>query len=1252
MDRIDGASADGQPTSPENYPLQPLPSAAVPEPVDPALEPNDGAKREARKLSDASPSADRLHHYSRSRKQLLQESQPWYAEAMSTASPAEKKVGEIIDELRKNESRDRSLFGNLPGEAVPEPRSRDSGGQFLVNRPSIDMSTVMAIARGMPKGAHQHIHFNTALPPEELLGHAQTPEVQDTMFIRSTLPLTNPENFQNCEIVFNVFPKETVSADCFSSSYNRDTEDPENSPWMLWKVFRESFPERVAPTGPENLDAAGRWARSKMVISVEHTYGHTTTHNSSWAYFNQSTRALKGLVGYESGYRWYIGRAIDNMIEDNVMYAELRPMLFDKAIPSTDGLRKLDLKEQMSIICGEIIKKRKELEARNELDKFPFGIKIIYCTPRSISLAEMETELEDCIWLKLQFPDLICGFDLVGAEDRPNCIKFYADVLLAFQQRCKELKISIPFMFHAGETLLDTGGSSDPDDSNLYDALLLNAKRIGHGYALLKHPHLVEKYKKQNICLELCPISNELLHLCGNAREHPYPQLLAAGLHCTLNADNPALFSSTLSYEFYQVMVGDPRMNIHGWKQLAEWSLEHSCLSPGEIHLAKGIYARQWEAFCQWVVDEYGWQQSKEMWCNVVLGVWALQPFTFALSHKHVGRTLPALEIEERANGHGGEDTTTEEDYFHFVTRPDIRAFKWSIQKYDERAVAPGYWFVAPYELLGQKERGAKWIGPYIYNGKGELVWSGAPMFDSFNVFDFRPVEIHEQNMFTAIYKREDAGVIVDNSYQIRKMVQWPGGSDAANMHEFSVFDEGAKVAVLTREMHHASTEKSKVIGYDGECSINTDGLLELDISGDSPIPLFNWSWIDHMSLDEITYPTKLDVKKECKEGWDANHCNAIDRFDNGDYLVSCRHTDTLYKISRESGSVLWRLGGTNSDFKFVGEAKFSRQHHARILESNATHTVLTLFDNARGEGIQTATHDCTRGLILSLHADKAQMVAEYPRPDHEYSTSRGSLEIMPNGNVFIGWTFHSRISEHSAEGKLLMKAKLPPRKNTYRSYKAPWTGRPVDSPDVVSRVKEQGLKGYTTQVYVSWNGATDVVKWSVYRADQGGSRYIHAVIVEAIGAKGEPLGQSKVVETIPTDRNAAQFTEEQRWLDAHVPNIAVDLSYDAQGQLYPPSPDPELPSFSSPADDWEGLPLVGQHAKLMAYVAGILTCCVFAMLYWAGSRLKQRLRRRQLKQGYTQVYKDDDENEHELDEGVGQDADTMNGSTGRLRKG
>jgi len=197
---------------------------------------------------------------------------------------------------------------------------------------------------------------------------------------------------------------------------------------------------------------------------------------------------------------------------------------------------------------------------------------------------------------------------------------------------CKDLNLEIPFMFHAGETLLDTGGSKDPANSNLYEAVLLNSKRIGHGFALMKHPKLVEKFRGDHtrppICIELCPISNELLHLCRNIKEHPFPELLAAGIPCTVNSDNPSLFrlalttpfhstfpdhrandqsqnSNSMSHEFYQVMVGSPAMTVHSWKQLALWSLEYSCLKKHEIDEAIKIFKDEWEIFCEWVVDEY-----------------------------------------------------------------------------------------------------------------------------------------------------------------------------------------------------------------------------------------------------------------------------------------------------------------------------------------------------------------------------------------------------------------------------------------------------------------------------------------------------------------------------------------------------------------------------------------------------------------------------------------------------------------------
>lgn len=130
---------------------------------------------------------------------------------------------------------------------------------------------------------------------------------------------------------------------------------------------------------------------------------------SVWARFNQATRCFKGLLNYKRVYSWYIGNAIDRMIDEGVMYAELRPMLLDKSIPDDNGKDRIDNASQMRMILEAVEAKKAQLEAEGRGHLFPFGLKIIYCTPRSIPTKMMQAEMRDCIDLKIQFPDLICG---------------------------------------------------------------------------------------------------------------------------------------------------------------------------------------------------------------------------------------------------------------------------------------------------------------------------------------------------------------------------------------------------------------------------------------------------------------------------------------------------------------------------------------------------------------------------------------------------------------------------------------------------------------------------------------------------------------------------------------------------------------------------------------------------------------------------------------------------------------------------
>jgi adenosine deaminase CECR1 len=131
----------------------------------------------------------------------------------------------------------------------------------------------------------------------------------------------------------------------------------------------------------------------------------------------------------------------------------------------------------------------------------------------------------------------------VGEESKGRPLKDFTEEFLEFRKDCKRSNVDIPFLFHCGETL-DTGSDTD---GNLVDALLLNSKRIGHGFALPRHPYILEQMKKRNICVEVCPISNEILGLTPRVNGHAVYNLLARNVHCTISTDNGTLFRLVLS---------------------------------------------------------------------------------------------------------------------------------------------------------------------------------------------------------------------------------------------------------------------------------------------------------------------------------------------------------------------------------------------------------------------------------------------------------------------------------------------------------------------------------------------------------------------------------------------------------------------------------------------------------------------------------------------------------------------------------
>ena len=78
----------------------------------------------------------------------------------------------------------------------------------------------------------------------------------------------------------------------------------------------------------------------------------------------------------------------------------------------------------------------------------------------------------------------------------------------------------------------------------------LGADRIQHGVRAIEDGELMRRLADSPVCLDVCPSSNVMLSVVPSIEAHPLPALLAAGIRCTLNADDPLLFGPNLLDEY------------------------------------------------------------------------------------------------------------------------------------------------------------------------------------------------------------------------------------------------------------------------------------------------------------------------------------------------------------------------------------------------------------------------------------------------------------------------------------------------------------------------------------------------------------------------------------------------------------------------------------------------------------------------------------------------------------------------------
>lgn len=398
------------------------------------------------------------------------------------------------------------------------------------------------------------------------------------------------------------------------------------------------------------------------------------------------------------------------------------------------------------------------------------------------------------------------------------------------------------------------------------------------------------------------------------------------------------------------------------------------------------------------------------------------------------------------------------------------------------------------------------------------------------NAFDFRPADYGGKKYLSLNVARGEpsiygAGIILSDTYEIVHEIQMSGHMDDFNQHEFSVLDDGDSVLYVTQSPHRVSGEVIN-LGNGSETWAQSNGIKEESLQwGREGMALFEWDCLDQIPLNESTFPWPEQPDEGL--GWDYMHMNSIDKFPDGDYLVSMRYSNSLFRISAADNSIVWRMGGALSDFAMKDGFHFSRQHHARILTTNTTHTVLSLLDNAAGSlgGDDETTAPESAALIIQLHHDPssswtASILRRFPRPDKDLSHLRGSVQILtntttptpnpstqthlharhpdwPTSNLLVAWARNGYMTEFTPSGAVAAEARFVTQTlDTYRAYKhAGFVGRPTEPPalkafaygDVTGRTSAvvdgsgRGLGQLMTVAHVSWNGATEVRAWRVW---------------------------------------------------------------------------------------------------------------------------------------------------------------------------
>ena len=393
-----------------------------------------------------------------------------------------------------------------------------------------------------------------------------------------------------------------------------------------------------------------------------------------------------------------------------------------------------------------------------------------------------------------------------------------------------------------------------------------------------------------------------------------------------------------------------------------------------------------------------------------------------------------------------------------FHSRPDLRPPAITVTTAANGA-APGDIFTAPYDGPGEP-------GPMIVGEDGSLVWF-KPLPPGRAATNLQVQTPYGQPLLTwwqGIVSVHGFGlgedVIADATYREVGHVH-AGNGYRADLHDFRLTPQGTALITAYAPMHC----NLAAVGGPADGAV-TDGVLqEIDLR--TGLVMFEWTSLDHVAIGE-SY--EHAYRSSVSGPFDYFHINSINADSDGTLLISARNTWTVYELDARTGQITWRLGGKHSSFHMGPGTSTAWQHDPREVASDE----ISIFDN----GASPAVRGQSRGIVVRIDGEQltATLVSQLTHSPHLLAASQGNMQLLANGDWFLGWGEAPYFSEVSSSGAVVFDGHFPPGDESYRDFRFPWAGTPAHQPTFSLSRPSSGSR----TLYASWNGSTLVAAWKV----------------------------------------------------------------------------------------------------------------------------------------------------------------------------